>query len=184
MPKPALPARPKASQSPHAVEERRKLFVERYLVNGGNSTDAAKHAGFSPATAGQKGAQIYAEPWVQEQIRLRTQVVIAKAELTTERWAKEMAAIAHFDPGELYDETGQLIPLWELPEHVRRAISAIDVERRREGRGDDAQVVETTKIKTHDKNTALANVGKHLGVFAEDNHQRTTAIQVNIQLLG
>ena len=174
----------KASPSAEAVEQRRKAFVERYLVNGYNASEAAAFVGFSAATAGTKGCQLLAEPWVKEQVRTRMQAVVTKAELTTERWAKEMAAIAHFDPGELYDETGQLIPLWELPEHVRRAISAVDVERRREGKGEDAQVVETTKIKTHDKNTALANVGKHLGMFAEDNHQRTTAIQVNIQLLG
>lgn len=175
-------AKPSSSQSSATV--RRKVFVERYLVNGNNATEAAKFAGFSEKTAASQGARLLAHPAVKALIGTRAEQVVVAAQLTTERWAKEMACIAHFDPGELYDPDGNLIPIHQLPEHVRRAIGSVDTERRREGRGEEAETVTTTKIKIWDKNAALANVGKHLGMFERDNRQRATAIQVNIQLLG
>ena len=40
----------------------------------------------------------------------RANKVVVEAQLTTERWAKDMAAIGHVDPGDLYDDAGNLIP--------------------------------------------------------------------------
>lgn len=162
----------KASSSVVSAARRRSLFAERYLVNGNNATDAATFAGLSAKTAYSSGQRLLNHPEVKALVAGRTAQVMVDAQLTTERWAKEMACIAHFDPSELYDKAGDLIPIHKLPEHVRRAISS--VERDKYG----------TKVKTWDKNAALANVGKHLGMFERDNHQKSEGIKVLVQLLG
>lgn len=168
-PKPASAVKGSSKASATA---RRKLFVERYLVNGSNATDAAKFAGFSEHTAGSQGQRLLKHPETQALLGNRAGQVLVEAQLTTERWAKEMACIGHFDPRELYDIAGNLIPIHLLPEHVARAIAGV-----KEGE-------EGPEYKLWDKNAALANIGKHLGMFEQDNRQRTNAIQVNVQLLG
>lgn len=163
---------------------RQKLFVERWLTNGNNATEAAAYAGFSEASAHVRGCELLARDDVKAMIGARAERLVRTAELSTERWAKEMAAIGHFDPGELYDVDGNLIPIYQLPEHVRRAIASVKRERRTEGKGETVATVTTEEVKLHDKNTALANIGKHLGVFAEDNRQLNRPIQVLVQLMG
>lgn len=183
--KPAAVAHVRASHSQESVDTRRKVFVERWLVNGNNATEAAKWAGFSAATASAKGHTMLQDPRVKELIGDRAKQVLHDATLSTERWAREMAAIGHFDPGSMYDADGNLTPLHLLPEHVRRGISSVDVRELHAGKGEDRVVIgRQTKVQMHDKNTALANIGKHLGVFEQDNRQRVNAIQVNVVLKG
>lgn len=173
-----------AGNSKQSVVVKRKLFAERWLVNGNNGTEAAIHIGFAAHNAAVMATRYMKHPDVKTIIERAQAKAVAKAELTTERWAKEMAAIGHFDPGELYDEDGKAIPVRELPEHVRRAISSVKVERRFEGKGEGRVEIVTEEIRPWDKNTALANIGRHLGVFEKDNRQNITAIQVNISLVG
>lgn len=179
--KTAPPARIYANTSPEAAARRRKVFVERYLVNGNNATEAAKFAGFSERSAYAQGSALLKHPETQALLGNRVNEVMEQAVLSTEKWAREMAAIAHLDVGELYDDDGNLIPIKKLPEHVRRAISSIEHAREVDKEGN---VTHHTKVKTNDKNTALLNVGKHLGVFEKDNGQRIAPIQIAIQLVG
>lgn len=170
-----------ASSSSASAERRRMVFVERYLVNGNNATEAAKFAGYSEKTAYQQGSVLLKHPEVIKLLGNRVQEVVEEAVLSTKRWAQEMAAIGHLDPGELYDDHGNLIPIKQLPEHVRRAIGTIkhSTEVDKEG-----NVTHYTEIKPNDKNVALANIGKHLGVFERDNNQKQQPIQIAIQLVG
>lgn len=178
----AVKAEPRVARK-EATLLRRKVFVERWLTNGNNATEAAIYAGYSAHSANVRGSELLATSEVQELIGSRAQRLLKTAELSTERWAKEMAAIAHLDPGELYDGYGELIPVHLLPEHVRRAVASVEHETRMEGKGPDRVAVTTQKVKLNDKNTALANVGRHLGVFDKDNAQRITAVQVNVTFL-
>jgi phage terminase small subunit len=166
-----------SSTSKETAARRRAVFAERYLVNGNNATEAGIFAGLSEKTAYSSAQRMLKDPKTQELLGNRVTALLVDAKLTTERWAKEMACLAHFDPGELYDEAGHLIPMGKLPEHVRRAIASVEVDT-------DSHGTTTKKVKLWDKNTALANVGKHLGMFEQDNRQKAVPIQVVVQLMG
>lgn len=170
-------------KSKAAAEIRYQAFVDRYLVNGNNACEAARHAGYAEGTA-KHGIKLMRNPRIVELLGHRAARVANKAGLSAEKWAAEIAAISHFDPGELYDAQGCLIPLPQLPEHVRRAIGSIDIETRMVGKGEDAVPVTTTRIKPCDKNSALDKYGKHLGLFEKDHSQSRPDIKVLIQLLG
>lgn len=163
------------------ASRRRKLFVERYLVNGNNATEAAEFVGFAKGTGSVRGSELMKHPEVMALLPNRVEEVFEQAVLSTERWAKEMAAIGHFDPRELYDAEGALIPLHKLPEHVARAIGTVDHSTEVDKEGN---VTHHTKIRPNDKNVALANIGKHLGVFEKDNRQQLAPVQILVNLVG
>lgn len=153
------------------------IFAERYVANGGNGAQAAIDAG-----ATEKSAKVMACRWLKRDdvkaiVSARASQALIGAGLSTERWAAETACIAHFDPRELYDAAGNLIPIHLLPEHVARAISSIETITDKDGGV-------THKVKSWDKNAALGNAGKHLGVFEQDNRQKASDIKVLIQLVG
>lgn len=179
-----VPAGIKAGNAKASSVIRRKLFAERYMINGRNGTEAAVYIGAAAANAATQASRWLQHPDVIAIIAARTAAVMEKAVLNTERWANEMASIGHFDPGELYDDDGNLIPVHKLPENVRRAIASVKREHRTTGRGEERETITTEEIKLIDKNTALTNIGRHLGVFEKDNKQNVTAIQVNLTLLG
>ncbi len=177
-PKPKI--RKPATDVLKAIGARHELFIETYLVNGGNATKAAIAAGYAAKGASRTGWRLLRTPEIAKRCTVRAEKALFDAGLTTERWAKEMACIAHFDPGELYDAAGNVIPVHLLPEHVRRAIASVEIETTGK-----RVLTTTTKIKPCDKNTALANVGRNLGAFEEDNRQNAREpIHVTITLVG
>ena len=164
--------RVKAGASAQATAERRRLFVEAYLTNGHNGAEAARAAGYGARHAKGAAVRVLALPAVRALLAARARQVAELAEMNTDRWAADLMAVAHFDPGELYDESGTLIPLPKLPEHVRRAIQSIDV------------VEGGTKLKFWNKNQALETMGRHLGLYNKHNSQLRPDVRVQVILVG
>jgi hypothetical protein len=115
---------------------------------------------------------LLALPAVRLLVSARARQVAELAEMGTEAWARQLTAIAHFDPGELYDEDGNLIPLHKLPERVRLAVQSFEV-------GESG-----TKVRFWDKNKALETMGRHLGLLERDNMQKRDDVRVRVVLVG
>jgi phage terminase small subunit len=65
----------------------------------------------------------------------------------------------------------------DIPEDARRAIAGIEIVEEFEGSGKDReQIGYTKKIKFWDKPKALENLGKHLGIYLEDNKQQADTL--------
>jgi len=171
------PKRTKAGTSRGAAATRRALFVEAYIGNGRNATEAAKAAGYSPKTAYAAGARLLRDVQVRQLIEGRTTEVLAKAKLTVEGTLREVARIAYFDPRRLFDESGKLKPIHELDDDTAAALAGIEVLEEYQGTGSERVLVGyTTKVKHADKNAALDKAMKHLGLYEQDNEQLGNAI--------
>lgn len=178
-----------------STEQRKKLFIEAFLSNGGNITAAGVSAGFSPKTAAQQGSRLFRKVEVQAEIQRRQQKLNEKLELSTERTLREIARLAYFDPRKLLDNTGRPKPLHELDDDTAAAIAGIDVEDKLNP-PDPGSKERTSSIvlkyRIADKNAALDKAMKHLGLFKEDNKQKTlldgvdreTLIALREKLLG
>ncbi len=90
-------------------------------------------------------AKLFKHPAIVGRIEHYRQMADRKLEVSIERIAKEVARIAFYDPRELYDEAGQMIPLERLPEDIARAIAGVDVKDIAVGKGEQRQVVGTVK---------------------------------------
>lgn len=168
----------KAGTSQAIAAERRATFVEAYIANGGNATDAAIQAGYSAATAYQAGHRALKDVEVQQQLAIRRVELAERFQLTSERVLEQLGKIVYADVAKAFDKNGALLPVHEMPEEVRHAISSIEVEMMpRSVRGDDGEDVtrmfgRTAKIKFIDKGSAIDKAMKHLGLFERDNKQR------------
>lgn len=167
--------KPKPGQSKAAAQHRRKVFIEAYLNNNGNATQAAISAGFSEKTAYSQGSRMLKNVEVQAAILERHQKVSESLELTTERTLREVARLAYFDPRKLFDSTGRPKPLSDLDDDTAAAIAGLEVvdkyEDAKDGNGKNLSTV--LKYRIADKKGALDLAMRHQGLFERDNKQRS-----------
>lgn len=83
------------------LNPKQKAFLEAYLRNGGNATQAAIEAGYSAKTAHVQGPRLLGNVAVSSALKARAGKVVQKLEITTERLLEARARRAFFDPGEL-----------------------------------------------------------------------------------
>lgn len=139
-----------------SLTPKQDLFVKEYLIDL-NATQAAIRAGYSEKTAYSQGQRLLKDVEIAQAIQLRRDQLSEKVEVSQERIVSEYAKMAFYDPAQLaghpMNGPGD-IPT--LPEDVRRAIV---------GWGWDKAGNFT--IKLADKNAALTNLGRHLGMFTD-----------------
>jgi phage terminase small subunit len=144
---------------------RQRRFVEEYLIDL-NATRSAKTAGYAESSASVAGSELLANP------KIATAVTIAQAErsartaITADRVLREVARLAFFDAGEVFDFTGGSITLKpgsEIPEDARRAIVGVKLKQSRAINGEPKS--ETLDIRLADKRASLELLMRHMGLF-------------------
>jgi len=165
------PSKPGTGQD--ATPERRSLFVEAYIANGGNARQAVIEAGYSPKTAASQGSRLLNDVKVSSELAARKKVIADKFRLRTEDVLAQLAKIVYSDPRKVFDANGVMIPISEWPEEVATGVASIEVDALFEGQGKDRkQIGHTQKVKFWDKNAAIDKAMRHLGQYERDNRQR------------
>lgn len=172
----------KQGTSKEAADNRKAIFVEAYIANGGNATEAAKTAGYSEKTARQQGQRLLTDVDIKARVSKRRSEVISEAEqetgITVSGILRELYAIVHSDLRKAFNpETGALLPPHKWPDDVAKAMSSIKVVEMTGaaamGGADGLEHVPmyTKEVKFWDKNSAIDKAMKHLGMFKKDNEQ-------------
>lgn len=162
----SLPDRPKE------LEPRQKLFVKEYLVDC-NGTQAAIRAGYSAKTAGEQAPRLLANVRIKEAVQNGLKEKYHRFDLTAERVLLEIHRLANYDITKAYDKDGNLLPLHEMPEDVRRAISSVETESVMRDNKDptdpeaDKTMVTVKKIKFADKRGHLDLLAKHFKLLVD-----------------
>lgn len=173
-PKKQTKKRVKAGTSKVSAEQRRLAFVEAYLSNGGNATQAAIDAGYSPHSAERQGIRMTRDVRVAALLDKRRTEVFDNLKITTERILLERARLAFFDPRKLLDKDGNPIPLHLLDDDTAAVIAGMDVV---ETGGKDGVSV-FKKYRLADKNASLTSLEKQRGMYREDNEQSRPVTKV------
>lgn len=154
-------------------------FVDEYLVDL-NGTAAYKRAGYKATgkAAEACAARLLGDARVARIVKNRMEERSKRTEITADVILHELLRIARADVSQAFTETGDLKPLHEIPEDVRRAISGIEVivERDRET-GETAGMLK--KVRFWDKTKGLELLGKHLKLFTE-KHEHSGGINLNV----
>jgi phage terminase small subunit len=144
-----------------------ELFVREYLVDM-NASRAAKAAGYAENSAKEQGYQLLHIPSLRTRIQEELKKRFDRIDLSAERVLAELMTIATVDIADAYDEKGNLLPIQEIPEHIRRAISGVEVDEIWDGYGDEReQIGETKKLKLVDKHRALETLARHLKLLTD-----------------
>jgi phage terminase small subunit len=149
------------------LSEKHQRFVEEYLIDL-NATQAALRAGYSAATAYSQGQRLLKHVEVAKAVRAAKKARAERMAISQDRVLVELARIAFFDPRKLFDADGKPIAINQLDDDTAAALVGLDVLEEFEGSGEDRQFVGyTKKYKIADKNTALANAMRHLGMLKD-----------------
>ncbi len=165
--------RVKAGTSKKSAEEKRKAFVEAYLSNGQNATQAAVSAGFSARSAGVSGAKLLKDVRISSVLANRQAEIAKVTELNTERLVTEISRIAFSDARNIYHPDGRIKALHELDDATAAAVASYEVDEKG-----------AIKYKFWDKNSAQERAAKIIGAFDEHNRQKAPVVNVSrIQLV-
>lgn len=149
------------------LDAREERFVEEYLIDL-DPRRAGVAAGYSATMANSKVYQWVSnrkiKPHVYDAIRDRQAERSKRTEITQDRVLSELAKIGFSDLRNVLTSDGRLIGPKNWDDDIAGAISSLEVVTRH---GDEGAPTEYThKIKVWDKPSALINIGKHLGMFA------------------
>lgn len=169
----------KAGTSSQAAADRKKLFAEAYIANGGNASEAAKSAGYSAKTARQQGARLLSDVYIRSILDERQNALANKYELTAEAIIKSIAQELHFDPADIFNADGSVKSVVEMDKDTRMALVSIETIQM----GDPESPAIVRKIKWAGKDRAREQAMKHLGMFEKDNGQKTVvAVKADVTL--
>lgn len=177
----------KGGGSKMSVTQRRKLFAEAYMANGQNATQAAITAGLSAKTAYSTGPRMLENAEVQQIINERSREVAEKAELTTNGTLGALKQIMDFDPAEMYDANGSMIPIHKLPKHVRMALQSMKGTSLHLDATDDSEerlLFLPSEIKAYSRLDAIDKAMRHLGLFEKDNAQKSENVMIAVEIVG
>lgn len=151
----------------HPLTTLERAFVCEYIVSK-NATAAAKLAGYKGPNPGQRGSTMAHRPHVMAAIKKEELRQNQKLTLNADRVLLEIMRLAFFDISRAYDADGNLLKVHDMPEDIRRAIIAIDVDEIFSGTGDNrTHTGNVHRVKFADKSKALEQLGRHLKLFGD-----------------
>jgi phage terminase small subunit len=144
------------------LTRKQQLFVEEYCIDK-NATQAAKRAGYSANSAYSIGQENLKKPVIRAEIEKSIEQTCDRLQITTERILDEESCIAFFDMRKIVDDNNNLIPLIQLPTHIARAISGLDIKDIYDREG--VLIGRTYTYKFYDKGRSLERLAKHKGMY-------------------
>lgn len=118
----------KAGSNQRGAEARRVLFVEAYLGNGRNGTQAAISAGFAVKSAHVQASDLLKHPKVVELLAQREADLANRYKLHPEGVYRAAAQRLYFDPRKLYHADGRPKAIHELDDDTAMALSSMTTE--------------------------------------------------------
>lgn len=147
------------------LNARQTRFVQEYLIDL-NATQAAIRAGYSEKTAYSVGHENLSKPEISKAIAEAQQERAERTGITQDRVLAELGKIAFQDVrkavrwggspnGDSDSYPVELVPSEDIDDDTAAAVSEVSLTQ------------SGVKIKMHDKQAALVNLGKHLGMFTD-----------------
>jgi phage terminase small subunit len=150
-----------------ALTAKQARFVAEYMRDL-NATQAAIRAGYSPKVANRIASRLLTNVVIASGIAKAQGEQHRRLELTADDVREQNAFIARFDPADMFDEHGALLPVAKMPRHVRCALRSVKVRRSAHPEGDGADT--TLEAQFWDKGSAIEREYKHFGLLIDRVH--------------
>jgi phage terminase small subunit len=162
------------------LSEKQERFCQQWCVDF-HGTNSAIRAGYPARSASVTAAKLLVNGKIKARIAEIRANASAKTGVSLERTLDQLGAMAYADPAEMYHPvTGDMLPVHEMPENIRRAIISIEVD---EIEVNGIKLGVTKKIKLAPKDKATDMILKHLGEYKKDNLQKQTQVTVVVDIV-
>ena len=142
-------------------------FCREYILTL-NFAEAARRAGYSDKVANNSAKKFLENPIIKARLEELQAPTMARYEITAEKIIHELYRIATCDISQAFNEDGSMKLIHEMPEDVRRAIQAVEIDQLFEGFGKyRVQIGHTKRIKFWDKTKALELLAKHFKLLTD-----------------
>lgn len=150
-------------------------FIDEYLADPErNATKAARRAGYAFSSAAQSASNVLRLPHVKAALEERQGKLLESFGITETRILQELAKIGFSNIQDFSALTEEGRSIRDVPREHTAAIKEITIEQTDNGRFS----VKKTKLSLADKQAALVQMGKHLGMFKEKvEHSGTVTLQ-------
>lgn len=140
------------------------LFVDEYMKNNFNATQAAITVGYSSKWADRYACSLVEK--YRDLIEARKAEVMATSKMTLEKWVKTVTALALYDPRKMFDKFGNPLEIPELGRVSGLALAGFEIEELYDGKGENRQKIGyARKVKLLDRTPYLLMLGKYLNAF-------------------
>jgi len=150
---------------------KQERFCEEYVIDM-NGTQAAIRAGYSENTANEQASRLLTNVNIQTKVSELRDGIQERTNITADNVVKELAKIGFMTIDELFEEDGCFKKVAKLSDKAKASVSSVKITERTYGKDDRETTEKTTEMKLWDKGKALVELGKHLGIFKEDNEQK------------
>lgn len=172
------PAQPAPEKTERAVTPQERQFLEEYVANDFNATQAYLKAWphHSYSTARNEASKLLANPYIQTELDAVKEEYARRLRISPAKVLKELAIIAFSDIGEAFTpsacdgEPDKALPLSRMRPTTRRAIHTTKTKKRKikdKNGGDTAEEIEEVEYRMYSKLEALDKLCKRLGLFKE-----------------
>lgn len=176
----------KSNRNQYGNNPKQSAFCREYVLDY-NGTQAAIRAGYSKRTAYSQSFDLLKKPEIQKEIQALESRIENKVIITKDKILRELSMIGFANLADhvtIDDTTGcvQAIGIDSLPAGASRAIKKVKERRVIKSTASGDEVLESTfEFELHDKQTALVNMGKELGMF-RDKHEIDVNQPINITI--
>lgn len=176
----------KSNRNQFGNNPKQSAFCREY-VRDYNGTQAAIRAGYSKRTAYSQSFDLLKKPEIQKEIQSLESRIENKVIITKDKILRELSMIGFANMADhvtIDDGTGcvQAVGIGSLPVGASRAIKKVKERRVIKSTEQGDEILESTfEFELHDKQTALVNMGKELGMF-RDKHEIDVNQPINITI--
>src|SRR5215469_2878312 len=146
-----------------ALTPKQSRFVQEYLIDI-NGKQAAIRAGYSSKTAEVQASRLLSNAKVDAAVREAMQARSKRTEITADRIVVELARIAFANMRDYWTKKGATLHLHRLDQDRTAAVAEISIDETADGSG---VLRRRTRLKLHDKLTALVCLARHMGMFSD-----------------
>jgi len=168
-----------------ALTQKQENFCLAYIKTG-NASEAYRQAynaeKMKPDSITVNASKLLSDANIALRIKELGAPVVVAAQVSAKQVIDELARIAFFDVGQLYNDDGTLKEMSQLGSEITRAIHS--TKQRIEKQGQDKEDwAEIKEIRTHDKLKALELLGKTIALFTDvSKTELSGAVGVTFQI--
>lgn len=145
-------------------------FCEEYVIDL-NATQAAIRAGYSKKTAKEMGSENLTKPNIKSKVEELQEDIRRRSALTADMVVEELRDLAFYSIKDFINADNTIKKLSTLSRVKLKPVVGIKVKETITTVGKKIIKEVTTELKLSDKRASVVDLGRHTGIFKEDNEQ-------------